>query len=76
ILHFIHSIFYSIIHCVTIMFSFLNIPHHMYGDCCKSHLGSDGVFLRELNLSIKLNTIVANVIAVPAIQPKTIALLN
>lgn len=31
----------------------------MYGDCCKSHLGSDGVFLRELNLSIKLNTIVA-----------------
>lgn len=48
----------------------------MNWDCCKSHLGSNGVFLRELNLSIKLNTIVANVIAVPAIQPKTIALLN
>ncbi|WP_241575825.1 hypothetical protein, partial [Rosenbergiella nectarea] len=36
--------------------------------------GSEGGFLRKLNLSIRLKTIVADVIAVPAMTPKIIAL--
>lgn len=41
------------------------------GNYWRSHSGSDGIFLRALNFSIKLNSIVANVIAVPAIHPNT-----